>query len=294
MKRKILAIFMLILIAGVIGFTIYFANRRKNAFLENQKVEEKEPGKNTTDDLEEENNGLDTNYRILDVSSSNVQDLYNKTRIRDEIQEVPDYYKNEKFTNDSIITLTLENEVNRTEKKVFAENLNDYETIYEYDMDDFSRKVQELWGNAIEYNLEDYTGAIHCEGYYYDKETKKLALRFESGCGLEEKIISDLVFAYETDSKIILIEESLYIRYVEKNNEAVGIYNNAKDKKLIQSLSENDINILMVSKENKNLLSQHKDSVTNYKYVFQKNSDETYTLSEFNRLTEDEIKEYLQ
>lgn len=282
MIKKILAIFLFLVIVGVMVFTIDYTNKKNDAIIEEQ----------NTKDLQEklqqskiEDYIVDEKYTSVDILSSKVQDLYNKTKIRKEIAEVPEHYKFEKFTNDSIITLTLENKVNSLEKKVFDEILGQEVKFYEFDMHDFSEKAQNLWGKEITYNLEEYQGTFRCEKYNYDKVSQKLIQSFSSKCEVEEDIFSELVFAYETENKLVVIEKNLYVRFIENDKDKIGIYNNVKEKQLVQPLTNEEINkIKQDTEERKNILKKYEKFATYYSYTFLKKEDGTYILKDFNRL----------
>ncbi len=282
MIKKILAIFLFLVIVGVMVFTIDYTNKKNDAIIEEQ----------NTKDLQEklqqskiEDYIVDEKYTSVDILSSKVQDLYNKTKIRKEIAEVPEHYKFEKFTNDSIITLTLENKVNSLEKKVFDEILGQEVKFYEFDMHDFSEKAQNLWGKEIIYNLEEYQGTFRCEKYNYDKVSQKLIQSFSSKCEVEEDIFSELVFAYETENKLVVIEKNLYVRFIENDKDKIGIYNNVKEKQLVQPLTNEEINkIKQDTEERKNILKKYEKFATYYSYTFLKKEDGTYILKDFNRL----------
>ena len=278
MKKIILAFFLFLIIVGVITFTIYSINEKNNAIINSQNKEQTNTTIPENKKSKVEDAIPDKNYTKLDIDSNKVQNLYERTRIHNEITGVPDYYPNEKFTNDSLITITLENDVKKTENKVYDESLGDYVSFYEYDSEDFSSKVKEIWGENVSYNLEKYSGVNHCEGYSYNQESKKLTLTFATGCGFEEEVLSELVFAYETDKKVVLIEKSLYLDYK-------GIYNNAKEKELIHAYTTEEVNKILSNTEySKNLLEKYDASTTYYSYTFEKNKD-TYYLTEFNRFS---------
>lgn len=283
MKRIILTFFLLVMIVGVITFTIYTTNEKNKEIINNQNKEQT----NTAVQKSKVENAIpDKNYTKLEITSDKIQSLYQKTRVRREIAEVPDYYTNEKFTNDSIITITLENDVKKIENKIYDESLGDYVNFYEYDLEDFSNKAKELWGENVSYDLEKYKGVTHCEGYSYNPESKKLNLNFTTGCGLEKEILSELVLAYETNTKLVLIEKSLYVRFMEKEEEQKGIYNNAKEKKMISAFNAEEVEKILDNKEySTHLLKQYDESATYYSYTFEKKNNDTYYLKEFKQFT---------
>lgn len=217
---------------------------------------------------------------LLDSYSSKLNDLYEKTRIKKEITTIPDYYENEKFTNDTIITLTLENGVRSTEKEIYDNALKENITYLEYDRQDFDRRAKELWGETITYLPEKYSGVMHCEGYSYNKEKATFEKYFNSSCGEENEVISELAFAYETKKTLVIIEKSLFLNYGPKE---AGIYNNKKEN-IVLYLFVNEDELENAYKNKNSYLQKYSDLATYYSYTFNKNEDGTYTLSTFERL----------
>lgn len=220
----------------------------------------------------------------LDLSSMKVNNLYEKTRISKEITTIPDYYKNEKFTNDSIITLTLESGVRSIEKQIHDDALREDITYLEYDKQDFERKAKELWGPTISYNSEKYNGSMHCEGYIYNKEKEVFEKHTITTCKTEEEIISEIEFAYETETELVLVEKSLYLDYGTNTKiKKAGIYNNVKENILLYEFTNED-EIENAITNGTAYLQQYSDFATYYSYTFNKSEDGSYILSNFKRL----------
>lgn len=220
----------------------------------------------------------------LELSSMKINNLYEKTRISKEITTIPDYYKNEKFTNDSIITLTLESGVRSIEKQIHDDALREDIIYLEYDKQDFERKAKELWGPTISYNSERYNGSMHCEGYTYNKEKDIFEKHTIANCEVKEEIISEIEFAYETETELVLVEKSLYLDYgTNTKTKKAGIYNNVKENILLYEFTNED-EIENAITNGTAYLQQYSDFATYYSYTFNKSEDGSYILSNFKRL----------
>ncbi len=237
--------------------------------------------------VEETLNNLKENQKNnqIELSLIKVNDLYKKTRIRKEITGVPDYYKQEKFTNDSIITLILENGVRNTETKVYDNALKKDIIVLEYDYQDFIRKAKEIWGPNISYFPEKYNPIGHCEYYAYNKEKQTFESYEGTGCGAQDEIISELEFAYETETTLVIIEKTLLVSYGESSKEA-GIYNNVKDNILLYPFS-NEHEKNNVEEKKGDYLKKYSALATYYSYTFNKSEDGSYTLASIERVKND-------
>lgn len=296
-KNYIIGIFVILIILSA-GVTFYFKSydREKNNSDENFSVEEKnnsnenfiiEEKKDSNENINNEKDNFvesfidEQFYNKLNINDINIKEMYNKTRIKAELTQIPDYYLNEKFNNDSIITLTLENGVSYTERKYYEPDYNDYVIRYVFNLNDFDQKAKQIWGENVKYSLENYKGVGNCEMYSYNKEQKELVWNSSTGCGLEEEVKSELDFAYETSDKLVLIEKSLYIKYLEDDYGKPGIYNNLKDRLLLYNVNNEDLYSFV---NNTNLFQQFDKFVTYYSFTFNKTQDGNYVLADFKRL----------
>ena len=283
--KKVIVIFMVLLIGGIIGGTIYMQKNREEKLIEENKNSKIKEENNTDKEAKFWLNLLkDKNYKEIDIQEKRVQDAYQMPMIRSKVAEIPPFYKEEMFSNDAIIAITLEQGVKYEEVKIFDETLGDYKTIYVYDPVDFARKAKEIWGENVTYHMEQFKGISHCESYVYDEERKTILLEFGTGCGSQEEINRELVFAYETEEKLVLVEKSFYVLKVETDTKKTGIYNNIKDKKLLHAFTEKELTQYITQQDKNKIIHPYEEFATYYSYTFEKTKTDQLILSTFDRL----------
>lgn len=208
----------------------------------------------------------DKEYQELDIQSELIKNLYQKVTIgRFDFS----HYQEGKMTNNSIITWAIYQYYLKQQAASWTlENLNEK---------NFDRYVKQIFGKNMAYDMDSYTGTREDECVVFSK----YRLSFNSGCEEAENIYSDLVFAYEKDDQLILIEKSLfyappYLSYSITGGK--GLYTDANAKVLITNQYP------LPSKSVSETLELYREFVTYYSYTFAKSNDGNYYLTDFNRL----------
>lgn len=222
----------------------------------------------------------DTNITELNKGSEIVLDLYSKVTYS---RIVLSNYIENKLTNDTIITLTLQlMEKNKEYGNCTSEELYSSCKFNKHMFDSYAKKI---FGPGVKYDITTYAGARDgCGSYYYDNG--ELYTDYGSGCGFEEQVFGAIDYAYQTSEKLVIIEKSLYSTYGEcmasnpcygeKLGLSAGVYNSITDKKLITE----DADIYADE-----LLNKYGDYGTYYAYTFSKASDGNYYYTSFDKIS---------
>lgn len=306
MNKKYILIGIVILLMGILLGSIMFYGK-KNLETKNNNPSENVPKTNEEKDKDDRKNEEnkdkqnnvknnvvqdinDKNYKALDKNSSQITNLYSKVTYN---QSMLDNYIQEKITNDTIITLTLQQmeKQNVYEKNCDVDDelkLKDCEFVFSNDkVIEFAKKI---FGPNVKFDITKYNGAGNGCGYYiYKSDIGKLISSAGTGCGFSEKIVNAINYAYQKEEKIVIIEKSLYITdgwsdgrvdycKIYDYELSKGIYNNIHDRKKVADFEAIE-NVLDI-----NLLEKYNQYVTYYAYIFEKGEGENYYYTDFAKL----------
>lgn len=218
----------------------------------------------------------DNDYKERNIQEDEIKKLYAFSKIDNKIINVSYLYREEKLNNDAIITLALETgEVSYTEQ--------DSKLIF--DNNSLDKVIKKYFGNVTydittyRQNVQDSETTTGCYGYNYkDSHMEKW---YGTGCGLGESIESELIYAYEKEDKLVLIERSLFY---DNTINKLSLYDNYKEKNILNHYTEDEqITEFLNQCQNKEIFDLYSNFVTYYSYTFIKNNDH-YIFTAFDKL----------
>lgn len=232
----------------------------------------------------------DKEYKEVDIEDEFIEELY--TKVVDSNTPL-DSYVEEKLTNNTIITLTLQ-QMEKDKKYTLVSTMDKipYTTIYSFSNEDFEQYAKRIFGQNVQYKFEDYERTTGCSDYDYSKNDNYLYVTYGNGCDVPEQFIGELSYAYETENKLVLIEKSLfftegsssdynsYFRSPIKEDINSGIYTGLHNRLLLGKNFGG-----LYNEKGKHGISKKFDNFTTYySYTFTKDSDGNYYYTDFSKL----------
>ena len=246
----VITILLVFIIIGMTGYIIY-DKTSNNKCLEKKVIEE--------DETEEK-------IEYLDISSSQVQNLYNNIHMTNCSGSTTTLYRDGTVSIDKFKSLAfyLAYQLLEEEKGVVQDG--GWKKLDSFTYNDLNQKAKLIFGK--EFNMEDKKYDL-CP-YKYDSSTKKYTFSEEGGCGCTtgpDGPHMTLYQATKTDDEINLYESVVYQKY----NEGSIYYTYYKDPLYDQKINDNSCLDGYSTKE-------CIDDSTKYKFTFTK-EDNNYILT---------------